>query len=269
MTLPDRTTPPVPLPDRALPPILQYTNGRQIRYGNAAVSVLLPADGDLHINRPGRSSDIKFGWWRHLQGDLRVQGYNLARPEMELFVRMADGYGPTGFQASTLEFPVPGCWRVSASLDDQQLEFVVRVLDAAEQPRVDHTTEDLLRQAHEILGRPLPQIRDLPSGLRRYGVEVGPSSMQPRPVAQTYGTRDADLIILEAQRGQFISSTDQPVQVDGLTVFETTLEDPDGRKKHAFIWSKGDLGFRLTAYLEDPEDPLDRASIIQAIASID
>lgn len=118
--------------ERALPPIRDYTNGGQGLYGNEAVTVLLPESGELFINRPQVGADVKFGWWRHVGGNLVISGERLdgSAPPLGSFV--PDGYGPSGFQAASLIFPTAGCWRVSGRVDGRSLEVVVRVIDAGQ-----------------------------------------------------------------------------------------------------------------------------------------
>jgi hypothetical protein len=38
-----------------------------------------------------------------------------------------DGYGPTGFQATGLVFPTPGCWEVTGRVGQDTLRFVLSV----------------------------------------------------------------------------------------------------------------------------------------------
>lgn len=121
---------------------------RDWSHGNALLSVgpfgLWP-DGTI-VFKPGGpgfvASDgalgMKFGWTRAAAGKLRVSGRRLDGAGLPLrFESDADAYGETGFQASYLIFPTPGCWEVTAQIDeraDSRVTFVTDVVRIGEGP---------------------------------------------------------------------------------------------------------------------------------------
>jgi hypothetical protein len=114
-------------------------------YGNKLLSVngLTPngtivfRPGGAGFVRPDGALGMKFGWTRAVLGDIHVIGHRLdgdANPP-EADVRCC--YGKTGFQASYLIFPTPGCWEVVAQIGDvleSRLTFVTRVVKIGEGP---------------------------------------------------------------------------------------------------------------------------------------
>lgn len=85
------------------------------------------ADGGVFATvSSGGAIHAKVGWWR-ARGQLTVSGRRLDRTAPPLRVTVPDGYGSRGFQPSGLEFPTPGCWRVTGRAGGAQLSFVVWV----------------------------------------------------------------------------------------------------------------------------------------------
>jgi len=76
------------------------------------------------------SIDAKFGWWREGRGKLMIEGRRLDGPASALTANVPDGYGDTGFQASGIVFPTPGCWQVTGRVGTASLTFVTLVLGA-------------------------------------------------------------------------------------------------------------------------------------------
>lgn len=110
-------------------------------YGNRLLSVgpfgLWP-DGTV-VFKPGGAGFItsdgalgmKFGWTRGAAGRLAIAGRRLDAQGPPLRAHIPDGYGDTGFQASYVIFPSPGCWEVTARIGgraDSMLTFVTRVV---------------------------------------------------------------------------------------------------------------------------------------------
>jgi len=91
----------------------------QFWYGNDALWLILPADGVL--------SNRKVMWWRTLPGTLTIAGRRLDSPAPPLEADLHGDYGTEGFQASGINFPVPGCWEVVGSVANRDLRFVVMV----------------------------------------------------------------------------------------------------------------------------------------------
>jgi hypothetical protein len=76
----------------------------------------------------GRTStgSYKVLWVRPVGSQLKVQGRRVDGPADPLTARIPDLY-PWTYQASGLNFPAGGCWRVEATAGDASLTFVVRV----------------------------------------------------------------------------------------------------------------------------------------------
>jgi hypothetical protein len=79
---------------------------------------------------PDGSIGIKFGWWRAVQGKLRIEGRRMDGAAPPLAAQIPDGYGDSGFQSSEIIFPTPGCWKVTGSVGNASLTFVTLVLSA-------------------------------------------------------------------------------------------------------------------------------------------
>jgi hypothetical protein len=73
---------------------------------------------------------IKFGWWRAVTGKLEINGRRVDGAAPSLTADIPDGYGGTGFQATTINFPTAGCWRVTGSVANTSLTFITLVLAA-------------------------------------------------------------------------------------------------------------------------------------------
>ena len=69
---------------------------------------------------------MKFGWQRAVRGRLTVSGRRLDGPAPALLAE-SGGATETGFQATALIFPTPGCWEVTARAADATLTFVTKV----------------------------------------------------------------------------------------------------------------------------------------------
>jgi hypothetical protein len=109
-------------------------------YGNALLSVWGPPfyDAGWMVFGPGRISSVtedgalgtKFGWMRAVEGKLAVTGRRIDGDAPPLRADIKCCFRPTGFQASHLIFPTPGCWEVVAQIGDvaeSRLTFVTRV----------------------------------------------------------------------------------------------------------------------------------------------
>lgn len=125
-------------------------------YGTSKLSVgpfgLWP-DGTV-VFRPGGAGFVtpegwlgmKFGWQRSVRGRLTISGRRLDGPAPPL---AAESPGPveTGFQATGLIFPTPGCWEVTARAADATLTFVTKVVKIGDGP----TTRRSLSPEHSIV----------------------------------------------------------------------------------------------------------------------
>lgn len=120
-------------PDRVL-----ATGGN---YGNDFIATALWNDGKVIFKAGGAgevlddgSLAMKFPWWRHVDGQLRIEGRRLNAPGLPLRSYIPDGYGDSGFQASRLIFPSTGCWEVVARVGQHQLRFVTEVVKIGDGP---------------------------------------------------------------------------------------------------------------------------------------
>jgi hypothetical protein len=107
-------------------------------YGNGSIGVALwphgelvsgpLADGSSYADtQPDGSIRAKLGWFRGVEGQLRIEGQRLDGSAPPLRADIPAGYGPSGFQATLVFFPTQGCWKVTGSVGDASLAFVVRV----------------------------------------------------------------------------------------------------------------------------------------------
>jgi hypothetical protein len=109
-------------------------------YGNALLSVgpfgLWP-NGTV-VFKPGGAGfqtqdgalGMKFGWTRGIAGKLNITGHRLDANAPPLRFETGTPNSESGFQASFLIFPTPGCWEVTAQIGDRadsKITFVTRV----------------------------------------------------------------------------------------------------------------------------------------------
>ena len=74
------------------------------------------------------SLNMKFHWERKIRGSLSIRGNRLDGDAPPLRARITDAYGDTGFQATSVIFPSPGCWEVTGSVAGNDLTFRVYVI---------------------------------------------------------------------------------------------------------------------------------------------
>lgn len=105
-------------------------------HGENGIWTVLWPDGTVIV--PAENVDdrgvlwMKFPWWRGdgVVGRLEVSGHEMStRAIIESDV--PDGYGMTGFQASGLGFPKPGCYTITAGAGGARLSIVTSVRLAA------------------------------------------------------------------------------------------------------------------------------------------
>jgi hypothetical protein len=104
-------------------------------YGNGALWTWLWPSGTV-VFRPGGpgfqlqdgSLQMKFPWWRTVRGALSITGRRLDGDAPPLRAHIPSGYGDTGFQATSLIFPTPGCWEVTGRAGNASLTFITRVV---------------------------------------------------------------------------------------------------------------------------------------------
>jgi hypothetical protein len=140
--VPTSTTCPVTSPSGRVPPAVARMNlGTILTYsqsgwfGNGQLWVNLPAHSVLYAQTLPRSRllQVKFGWFRAVPGQVRVQAHTRAgaTARFNADIGTVAEYGPTGFVPSVLQFARPGCWDLTASLGRTSLTFVVRVATPA------------------------------------------------------------------------------------------------------------------------------------------
>ena len=98
-----------------------HGNGR-LWVGLWTTGVAVGSDGHL---RDDGSVDIKYGWWRGVEGALTISGRRVDGPAPPLSAFVPRGYEPSGFQPSGIVFPTEGCWEVTGRVADASLTFVV------------------------------------------------------------------------------------------------------------------------------------------------
>lgn len=119
---------PITRPNGSQPP--GSTFGADL-HGNGSLWVGLPPSNVVVRERvPDGSIRDKFGWWRGVSGELRIEGRRLDGPAPPLRASVPDGYGDSGFQATGLFFPTEGCWEVTGRVGAASLTFVTLVIAA-------------------------------------------------------------------------------------------------------------------------------------------
>lgn len=128
VTQPNGQTPPS---QKASP--LHHGNGELFTYLWPKGTVVFRPSGAGRVLEDG-SLEMKFGWWRTVRGQLKIEGRRLDASAPGLRARIPSGYSGV-FQASSLIFPTPGCWEVTGRAGEASLTFVTRVVKIGEGPR--------------------------------------------------------------------------------------------------------------------------------------
>jgi hypothetical protein len=108
-------------------------------HGNGVLFTMLWPDGVVvfrpegpGVINPDGSLGMKWPWWRSIEGLVTLDATRLdaPAPPMQTIVLRGpeDGYGKVGFHPSGLLFPTPGCWEVTARVQDNSLTFVTLVV---------------------------------------------------------------------------------------------------------------------------------------------
>ena len=71
------------------------------------------------------SDGQKVGWWRSIDGKLKISGRRLDGPSAALQATIMPGYAESGFQSTHITIPTPGCWEITAQVRDHTFRFVV------------------------------------------------------------------------------------------------------------------------------------------------
>jgi hypothetical protein len=101
-------------------------------HGNGRLWVGLPDDGRRAAGAAPRLPEgmaLKFGWWRGVRGLLAIEGHRLDGSAPPLRSIVPAGYGDIGFQSTMLVFPSEGCWHVTGRVGDDELSFVIRIVE--------------------------------------------------------------------------------------------------------------------------------------------
>ncbi len=84
-----------------------------------------PEGGDVATDG---TLSIKWPWWRDVSGQLTISGRRLGGEPGQLTASVPSGYGPTGFQVSSISFSAEGCWEVTGEAGGARVVFVVEVV---------------------------------------------------------------------------------------------------------------------------------------------
>jgi hypothetical protein len=103
-------------------------------FGNDSLATMLWPDGTV-VFRPGGPGSVladgalrmKFIWVKRPGASLTIEGTRLDAPAPPLRSTIQEGFEGESFQPSSLIFPSPGCWRVTARAGGSSLTFVTRV----------------------------------------------------------------------------------------------------------------------------------------------
>lgn len=115
-------------PNGSTPPGEASSSGH---HGNGSLWTVLGPNGIIDGRAagdilPDGSVRVKFPWWRAVRGPLEISGDSM-NGEGNIRAHIPDGYGDSGFQASSITFPRPGCWTVRARAGSARLTFTVLI----------------------------------------------------------------------------------------------------------------------------------------------
>jgi hypothetical protein len=75
-----------------------------VNHGNGSVWVSLSDGGKVVVPQkdvnPDGSIDVKFAWWRGIEGQLSIEGRKLGASSRPPHVRIPEGYGPRGIPSN-------------------------------------------------------------------------------------------------------------------------------------------------------------------------
>jgi hypothetical protein len=109
-----------------VPPVFHGNGKLWVKLWPLGVIVARP-----NVVNPDGSIGIKLPWWRAVVGTLTVTATRLDAPAPAVRGDVPGGYGASGFQASGIDFPTQGCWRVTGTVGSTSLSFVTLVVKAA------------------------------------------------------------------------------------------------------------------------------------------
>ena len=129
---------PVSVPTMGDPPGTLGSSTSRGWYGTYALAALIPRDGKWTGMGPGHGYRDKFWWWR--EGyyarseplpDLVVTAEKLPDASIQTASSKATNASGGHWDAMLvlLEFPSPGCWRVTGRYQDERLQVILKVGD--------------------------------------------------------------------------------------------------------------------------------------------
>lgn len=131
VTMPNGVVPPGETPDRAENVYGDGTIWVGL-YGNLVFREQNATEPEYAVDLPSDGSlGTKWWWWREGDGQLVITGKRLDAPGGTLTASLQHAEGRS-FVASRLVFSDPGCWEITASVDDHSLSFVTLVAVASE-----------------------------------------------------------------------------------------------------------------------------------------
>ena len=110
-------------------------------YGSESLATILPPDGIWSTTNPGARISVKDFWWSvgfeaGMESSRTVKVESLdGRPMSAQIDRPTNAFAedmgaPT--MLTGIDFPDPGCWRISAEYSGQKLTFIVETIDDEE-----------------------------------------------------------------------------------------------------------------------------------------
>lgn len=124
----------VTLPNHSVPPGVEASQEAETNiHGYGELWVALWPGGKILSTKENLKSDgsieMKFPWWRGVEGQLVIEGYRQDDPTAMLSAWVPDGYGDTGFQSTLITFPTEGCWHITGRVGEAELTFVILVVE--------------------------------------------------------------------------------------------------------------------------------------------
>jgi hypothetical protein len=105
---------------------------RKWGYRQGQIAVELWPLGVTFVQKSDIAADgalgVKVGWYRYGRGKLTITATRLDKPGRVKRTSVPSGYGSTGFQASGIDFPSVGCWKVTATVGRSHLSYVTAII---------------------------------------------------------------------------------------------------------------------------------------------
>lgn len=110
----------------APPPEVTRWGGGGPLFGGGGLWVVLPVPDYRASAWPDGGYGLKTGWWRAFDGDLTLHARALHTGATATW-RSAGGYGPRGFQPTSIRLPETGCWLITGTLGNTRVHFVANI----------------------------------------------------------------------------------------------------------------------------------------------